>query len=422
MIGLKSYTFATPKAHLRTLASAVMCALCMVCTGIIAHAAVDSPIVTRVLAVGDERAGRVIIDFDRPVELTHSLLESPWRLVLDSGRLVFGLTDQSKSFTGLVQDIRYGDMDKTHSRMILEFGQPFEITNLTSQNGADGLPFSVIIEYHATDPDTFARSRLDLMKTASVVVQTGKSDRLGVVASGGSPQEFVVVLDPGHGGIDSGAVGVSGVREKDIVLDFAQTLRAELEKYANIRVQLTRDSDMFVRLDDRVRTARQNNAQLFVSLHADSVRQNYVRGATVYTISDKASDAVAAELAASENASDAIAGIEYDGEVAEVENILVDLARRETLGLSVQFARLTIGHIEEVARTIKNPHRFAGFRVLKAPDVPSVLVELGYLSNADDEKLLRDPQWRQKMAVELAEAIGEFGMMSGREVALRDAE
>ncbi|MEM1377837.1 MAG: N-acetylmuramoyl-L-alanine amidase [Pseudomonadota bacterium] len=396
-------------------------ACCILVVGVQGALAQSSaPIATRVLAVGDDQAGRIIIDFDRPVEVAHSLLEGPWRLVLDTERVVFGLSEQHKVFTGLVSDVRYGDMDATHSRMILEFTAPFEVGEIVQQPAGEGLPYSVIIEYRRTDEETFARNRIDLQQTASIVVQRSKSDRLGAEGLVAGARDFVVVLDPGHGGIDSGAVGVTGVKEKDIVLDFAKMLRTELEKYANVRVEMTRETDVFVRLNDRVRVARQNNAQLFVSLHADSVRQDYVRGATVYTISDKASDAVAAELAASENASDAIAGIEYEGEVTEVENILVDLARRETLGLSVQFARLTIGHIQEVARTIKNPHRFAGFRVLKAPDVPSVLVELGYLSNAEDEKLLRDREWRQKMAVELAEAISEFGVMSGRQVALRD--
>ncbi|MEN0002253.1 MAG: N-acetylmuramoyl-L-alanine amidase, partial [Pseudomonadota bacterium] len=266
--------------------------------------------------------------------------------------------------------------------------------------------------------------RLDLIKTSSIIKSESKADRLGVppISPDMGTSEFVVVLDPGHGGIDSGAVGVSGVKEKDIVLDFAKTLRAELEKYKNIRVELTRENDVFVRLQNRVQFARQHNAQLFVSLHADSVRQDFVRGATVYTISDKASDDVAAALAASENASDSIAGIEYDGAIAGVESILVDLARRETLGLSVQFARLTINHLRQATRTIKNPHRYAGFRVLKAPDVPSVLVELGYLSNELDEKQLRDPDWRQNVALELAEAISEFGQMSGRQVALKQSD
>lgn len=390
----------------------------------VAKAAGELPIATRVLAVGDSQAGRIIVDFDKPVEVQHSLLEEPWRLVLDTDRVVFGFADYEKSFTGLVGDIRYGDMDATHSRMIFEFSDPFSIRSIKSQDAGGGLPYSVIIEYRASDPEAFSERRLDLIKTSSVIKRESKSDRLGVppISPDMGTSEFVVVLDPGHGGIDSGAVGISGVKEKDIVLDFAKTLRAELEKYQNIRVELTRDDDVFVRLKNRVQLARQHNAQLFVSLHADSVRQDFVRGATVYTISDKASDDVAAALAASENASDSIAGIEYDGAIAGVESILVDLARRETLGLSVQFARLTINHLRQATRTIKNPHRYAGFRVLKAPDVPSVLVELGYLSNELDEKQLRDPDWRQNVALELAEAISEFGQMSGRQVALKQSD
>ncbi|MEO1701893.1 MAG: N-acetylmuramoyl-L-alanine amidase [Pseudomonadota bacterium] len=382
----------------------------------------ELPIATRVLAVGDDQAGRIIIDFDKPVDVTHSLLESPWRLVLDTDRVVFGFLDHEKSLTGLAKDLRYGDMDATHSRMIFEFAAPFSVRSVRGQHAGDGLPYSVVVEYRGSDADTFAQQRLDMMKTASVVSRVNKSDRLGVAPISQASPVFTVVLDPGHGGIDSGAVGVSGVEEKEIVLDFAKSLREELEKYANIRVEMTREDDVFVRLKSRVQIARQLNAQLFVSLHADSVRESYVRGATVYTISDKASDAIAAQLANSENASDTIAGIEYQGAVSEVEDILVDLARRETVGLSVQFARLTINHLNEVTRTNKNPHRHAGFLVLKAPDVPSVLVELGYLSNREDEKQLQDPEWRQNVALELAQAISEFGTMSGRQVALKELE
>ncbi|MEO0544614.1 MAG: N-acetylmuramoyl-L-alanine amidase [Pseudomonadota bacterium] len=387
-----------------------------------AATAAQLPIATRVLAIGDENAGRIIIDFDAPVDISHSLLEGPWRLVLDTERVVFGFSDHEKTLSGLPTDMRYGDMDASHSRMIFEFSQPFSVREVRGQNGGDGLPYSVIVEYRASDADAFASQRKDMMKTASVVSRVNKSDRLGADPISSASPVFTVVLDPGHGGIDSGAVGVSGVEEKEIVLDFAKTLRDELEKYANIRVEMTREDDVFVRLQNRVQIARQSNAQLFVSLHADSVREDYVRGATVYTISDQASDAIAAQLASSENASDTIAGIEYDGALSEVEDILVDLARRETLGLSVQFARLTINHLDEVTRTNKNPHRYAGFRVLKAPDVPSVLVELGYLSNQEDEKQLKDPAWRQNVALELAQAIGEFGVMSGRQVALKEAQ
>jgi len=382
----------------------------------------DLPIATRVLAVGDEQAGRIVIDFDQPVDVSHSLLESPWRLVLDLDRVVFGFSDSERSLTGLATDLRYGDMDAAHSRMIFEFAEPFSVASVRGQNAGDGLPYSVIVEYRASNPETFTQARQSLLQTASVVSRLNKSDRLGANPSGQASSIFTVVLDPGHGGIDSGAVGVSGVEEKEIVLNFAETLREELEKYANIRVEMTREDDVFVRLQSRVQIARQLNAQLFVSLHADSVRESYVRGATVYTISDKASDAIAAQLASNENASDTIAGIEYDGPVSAVGDILVDLARRETVGLSVQFARLTINHLTEATQTNKNPHRYAGFRVLKAPDVPSVLVELGYLSNQEDEKQLQDPQWRQNVATELAQAIAEFGTMSGRQVARKELE
>jgi N-acetylmuramoyl-L-alanine amidase len=158
---------------------------------------------------------------------------------------------------------------------------------------------------------------------------------------------------------------------------------------------------------------------LFVSVHADYLRQRGVRGATVYTISEKASDQVAAMVAANENLADSVAGVELPEDKSGVSDILIDLARRETLGFSVQFARLAISDMRGFARLIKNPHRYAGFRVLKAPDVPSVLIELGYLSNAEDEQLLNEKEWREGLAERLADAIEKFAALSSRDLVVR---
>jgi N-acetylmuramoyl-L-alanine amidase len=171
---------------------------------------------------------------------------------------------------------------------------------------------------------------------------------------------------------------------------------------------MTRDDDRFLPLDERVRNARQDNADLFISIHADTISIKGIRGATVYTVSDKASDAAAAAVATRENLSDDLAGVEITEANHDVADILVDLIRRETHSFSIRFARSLVGQLSNAIEMINHPHRFAGFRVLRAPDVPSVLIELGYLSNPKDEAELRDPKWRQKAVDSICKAIAQF--------------
>jgi N-acetylmuramoyl-L-alanine amidase len=217
----------------------------------------------------------------------------------------------------------------------------------------------------------------------------------------------VIVLDPGHGGVDLGASSGHGDIEKDIVLDFATALAAKLESQGRYKVVLTRGADVFIPLNERVQIARDANAALFVSIHADTLYEGHVQGATVYTVSERASDAEAARLADKENQADAAAGVVTE-DVAEVHDILQDLTRRETRAYSHMFSRTLVALWKNAAQLNKNPQRSAGFRVLKALDVPSVLLELGYLSNEKDLANLVSPEWRDKAAGTLAGAIDSF--------------
>lgn len=171
---------------------------------------------------------------------------------------------------------------------------------------------------------------------------------------------------------------------------------------------LTRESDTFIRLRDRVAFGRRVGADLFVSLHADTMPNKRVRGASVYTLSETASDAEAAALAEQENKADLIAGVDLTHETSEVANILIDLAQRETMNRSAQFAAVVVDELQRETRLLRNTHRFAGFAVLKAPDVPSVLVELGFLSNREDEKMLRSEVYRKKLASAIARGIDSY--------------
>ncbi|MFD2258970.1 N-acetylmuramoyl-L-alanine amidase family protein, partial [Chelativorans composti] len=227
-------------------------------------------------------------------------------------------------------------------------------------------------------------------------------------------KRFTVAIDPGHGGIDGGARGHSGTQEKAITLAFALELRKALEESGKYRVVLTRDRDVFLRLDERVRIAREQGANLLISIHADAIRLKDFRGSTVYTLSEKASDAEAAATAARENLSDELAGIEAEEIRNDVADILADLMRRETHVFSIQFARTLVNEISDTVQLVNNPLRSAGFRVLRAHDVPSVLLELGYLSNAEDEKQLRDPEWRARAARGIVRAVDLFAEARAR--------
>ncbi|RUZ37655.1 N-acetylmuramoyl-L-alanine amidase, partial [Mesorhizobium sp. M7A.F.Ca.CA.001.15.1.1] len=215
-------------------------------------------------------------------------------------------------------------------------------------------------------------------------------------------------IDPGHGGIDGGAEGLNGTIEKNVTLAFATELRDKLAAVGNYDVFMTRDTDEFLRLDDRVRIARQHEADLLISIHADTISVKGIRGATVYTVSDKASDPEAQALADRENLSDQFAGMEIKNDNKEVTDILIDLIRRETHNFSMSFAHTLVGQLSTSVGLINNPQRSAGFKVLKAPDVPSVLVELGYLSNAKDEAQLLNADWRGKAAQSITNAVALF--------------
>ena len=221
----------------------------------------------------------------------------------------------------------------------------------------------------------------------------------------------LIVIDPGHGGPDTGTVASSGEMEKAIVLEFAQALSEKLEKSGKYRVLMTRTDDRFVPLGERVRFARHEGAALFVSIHADALAargEADVRGATVYTLSDTASDSEAARLAEDENKADVIAGVDLSSEPEEVAGILVDLAQRETKNFSHHFARTVVAELKTAAKLHRNPLKSAGFKVLKAPDVPSVLIELGYVSNKQDLKLMTSDAWRTRTSEAVALAVNTF--------------
>jgi len=218
----------------------------------------------------------------------------------------------------------------------------------------------------------------------------------------------LVMLDPGHGGIDPGAIGVSGIYEKNIAFATAHEVGRLLEATGRYRVRLTRSGDQFVPLGERVERAQAAGADLFLSIHADAIPDSSIRGASVFTLSEKASDAEAAALAAHENKSDLIAGVDLSRHEAVVSEILFDLARRQTNNLSLRLARELVAELAQEVPLLNNTHRSAGFAVLKAPDIPSALVELGCLSNTQEERALRQISYQHKLAQSIVRSIADY--------------
>ncbi len=368
-------------------------------------------------AAGDELRTRVVINFDHEPEVSTLLLGEPHRLVIDLPKAVFAFDKKSLEPRGLIDNVRYGMISDARSRLIFTMKGPFSVERVDVLKNDNSPGYRLVADLVASSDRQFADA-IKNQNAPTASTQVGpKGDRVASAAPmevSKAPKPFTVVVDAGHGGIDSGAESTGGIMEKDVTLMFARELRDQLTKIPGLRIEMTRDSDEFLRLPERVRIARQYEADLFISVHADTINQRNIRGATVYTVSDKASDAASRAMADRENKADAVAGVAFDNETPEIADILMDLTRRETHTFSLSFAKGVVRALKGDVNMINNPHRFAGFQVLRAPDVPSVLVEIGYLSNDEDAKLMLDPAWRTHVAERLAAAVGEF---SGKKTA-----
>jgi len=352
---------------------------------------------------GDDARTRLVIDFDRKPEFEVHYVANPYRVLIDLPETDFGIKAEEMEARGIISDIRYGTMAAGRSRIVLTAARPIGVVLAEVQEEKGASTFRLVIDTAIVTDQAFEGK----MKTQSwQEAPAGRSAALLPGSRAGGP--FIVAVDAGHGGIDNGATGATKTEEKTVTLALARQLAEALNKLPDTRAFLTRDKDEFLSLSQRVQLARNGNANLLISIHADTVRQKDIRGATIYTISDKASDSLAASLAERENLSDQIAGMTLSDEPPEVADILLDLTRRETQAFSVNLARNVVDTFKDEVLLINNPHRHAGFRVLTAPDVPSILLELGFLSNREDEKLLIDPAWQKKVAGLLAKAVDEY--------------
>jgi N-acetylmuramoyl-L-alanine amidase len=364
------------------------------------------PVATDARLGGDEAQTRFVMDFSRKIDLRAFTLADPYRVVIDIPQVVFQLPPKTgEGGRGLVKAFRFGLVMQGGSRLVFDLAKPAKIEKAFVVDSTETAPARLVLDLAPTDRESFLRRTAVDNRTARADLPRAEAP----TAKEGDPRPLVV-LDPGHGGIDTGTKGSSGEEEKDIVLNFAQRLRDRLEKSGKYRVLLTRTDDTFVALADRVRIARDAGATLFVSIHADSLPhgEGDAQGASIYTLSDTATDSEAARLAEKENRADVIAGVDLKSEPDDVAGILIDLAERETKSLSTQFAHKLAGELNAVTRMHKKPLKSAGFRVLRAPDVPSVLVELGYVSNRQDLQSLLSETWRSRTADSMAQAIETF--------------
>lgn len=358
---------------------------------------------------------RVVLDLTDVPGYRIFPLSEPYRMVLDLTEVDWRLPDgHVPEGRGLVQSLRYGLFAPGTSRVVLDLAGPTEVESVQLLPAAGSTPVRLVIDLAAVDPVSFLASLHDapIASSATMATPAVAASPAALVLPppkpGSGDDRPIIALDAGHGGVDPGAIGTSGIYEKEITLAMALELKRQLEDSGRYRVVLTREDDVFVRLRDRIAVARAGGADLFVSLHADSHGTRDLRGASVYTLSEQASDAEAAALATKENKSDVIAGVDLSNENEVVTNILIDLAQRETKNLSARFAALLVDELKRDTLMLRNSHRFAGFAVLKAPDVPSVLVELGYLSSSADEAELRSAKHRAKLGSAIVRAIDGF--------------
>ena len=354
---------------------------------------------------------RIVFDADRKFDYQVFLLSSPKRLVIDTFDVpVSSKIEKQQDGNNLLASPRLGTVGVNGTRIVFDLKKPVIVKKAFMLAPQSNFGWRFVIDVAIASEREFASkvgSKYALSTENSFAgsyssSKSSKSERARPVN-----KKKVVVLDPGHGGKDPGAIGYSGVYEKNITLAMAKELKTILEK-EGYKVYLTRSTDVFIPLRDRVKIARKHNADLFMSLHADSAVNRSAKGLSVYTLSETASDKEAEALAERENKVDIVAGLNLLEHSKEVSDILINLAQRETMNRSSEFAGFMVQEMRKSVQLKDNTHRFAGFAVLKAPDVPSVLLEMGYLSNRTEERLLKQKSYRKKLAVSTSKAVEKY--------------
>lgn len=399
---------------------------------------------------------RVVVDLSGMSKFRAVVLDSPWRMVVDLPDFDWQVGKIANPPQSPIRSIKQGSLQPGISRIVLDLKEPVSISDAFLLRKSGNLPDRLVIDFTKTTAERYSREKgrtYGLLDSGAVettaaaappsplpdlpapesadrqppaLQQAAAANTIGSLpqrkpapaapmptARAGRP---VIVIDPGHGGVDPGAVGPDGIFEKHVALAMAKDLKALLDGTGRYDVRLTRDRDIYLRLTERVELARKHKADLFISLHADSIGKSNVSGASVYTLSENASDEQTARLADRENKADIIAGTDLSHEDEQVAGILIDIAMRDTMNQSNFFANTLVSDLESTGITIlERPHRSAGFAVLKAPDTPSILVEMGFMSNKSEARLLSTPAYRQKVARALVSGIDGYFEKTARE-------
>lgn len=353
---------------------------------------------------------RLVVDLAGRTEFSFVSLENPKRLAIDVRAGTFSVPEPEgvPSEAGLVSAYVIEQAAADRVRTTLTLTSPAQVQQAYVLDAFEGQPARLVVDIIPATAEEFAtnveRDKLASETGAPAVPTPAGGSELPEIAS-----RPLVVIDPGHGGIDSGAETADGIKEKDIVLAFSLRLQELLIESGRFDVALTREDDSYLRLEERVALARANKADLFLSIHADSFQQPEIRGASVYTRDENATDVLDKVLADNENASDVIAGFAMPTTMApEVVDILLDLMRREMRVQSYMAAQAIVHQLEPSVALRRFPVRQADFFVLQAPDVPSVLVELGFLSNASDMANLTRSEWRDRTAEAIARGVSSY--------------
>lgn len=379
--------------------------LCFSWTIFMANAYAGTAKVTQVrFGKQDDKTVRVVVHMTDKNPYRVFTLQNPSRVVLDFENTILDKACANKmpSPIEFIKQARAAEPLPRQTRVVLETSLVPEFSQglfLSPAKGEKEWRFFVDLKATGKAPKIEQKK-----ETPKPVTESSAQNKSSVLQQ----KKPLIVLDPGHGGSDPGAISISGKYEKNLTLKMAQETKKALEKTGKYRVMLTRDTDKALALRDRIRFAHKYEADLFISIHADSAKNKNAKGLSVYTISERASDREAQLLAERENKADIILGIDLSNELPEVSNILIDLAKRDTMDKSAHYANLLVQKMAKNVTLVPNAHRFAGFVVLKSPSIPSVLIEIGYLSNPKEEKLLQKSDYRAKLSNSIVQAVNGY--------------
>ncbi len=365
------------------------------------------------MRIGNQSDGaRVVFDMDKSINYRVFLLDEPQRVVIDLDDADIGQL-YTKASNQVIKQTRIGKMSGNDKRVVLELSRPATVKKAFLIPPQSGQGWRLVVDLFMTDAKSFHNkigNKYMLTNNAQFAPDTASYEEKNEEKAAPSKvnRKRIIVLDPGHGGKDPGAIGAyNKTYEKNVTLSMGKELKQLLQNKGYV-VYLTRENDIFIPLRQRIKIAQQRKADLFMSIHADSARNRNATGLSIYTLSDTASDQEAAALAERENKADIIGGIDLGGNTKEVNDILISLSQNDTRNKSSKYATYVVQEMAKTVKLVKNTHRFAGFAVLKAPDIPAVLLEMGYLSNRTEEANLRTPAYRRKLGDAVARAVDKY--------------